>query len=301
MHVPALEFLFADNKTFEHQKGRFMAVRLETAQTDYVKAYGTRYAYRKLGPDSGIPLVLLQHFTGTMDAWDPAVVNALAADRRVIAFNNAGVATSTGITPNNIDQMTVDAERFIKALGFNEVDLLGFSLGGFIAQAMANRRAIKVRRMIVAGSAPRGGEEHLVQVVEAAFSQGASDVRLPLFFTPSAASQAAGGEFVKRATARTENRDPDTGNAVSDPQAAAIIGWCAEADPELKVVASIEQPTLIVHGSDDTMFPSINAYRMFKAMKNATLVIYPDSGHGAIFQYPETFVAHVTTFLNQKI
>ncbi len=277
-----------------------MTDQLETAATQYVEANGTRYAYRKLSASSGTPLVLLQHFTGTMDSWDPAVVNALAVDRPVIVFNNAGVGTSTGTTPNNVDQMTVDAESFIKALGFTEVDLLGFSLGGFIAQAMANRRAIKVRKMIVAGSAPKGGEEHLAQVVEEAFSKGASDVRLPLFFTPSGVSQAAGEAFVTRAAMRTEGRDPDKGDAVSNPQATAIIGWCAEADPELKSVASIKQPTLIVHGSDDTMFPSINAYRMFKAMKTASLIIYPDSGHGALFQYPETFVAHVTTFLNQK-
>jgi pimeloyl-ACP methyl ester carboxylesterase len=277
-----------------------MTDRLETAQTQYVEAYRTQYAYRRLGPDSGTPLVLLQHFTGTMDAWDPLVVNGLAADRPVIVFNNAGVGTSSGTTPDNVEQMTLDAQSFIAALDLDEVDLLGFSLGGFIAQAMANRAAVKVRKLVVVGSAPKGGEEHLSQVVQDAFSKKAADVRLPLFFTGSTASQAAGEAFVRRAGARLQERDPDKGDSVSIPQATAIVAWCAEPDPELKSVASIKQPTLIVHGSDDTMFPSINAYRMFKAMRTASLIIYPDSGHGALFQYPETFVAHVTTFLNQK-
>ena len=137
-----------------------------------------------------------------------------------------------------------------------------------------------------------------MQVVEEAFAQNADDVRLPLFFTPSAESQAAGQAFIDRATARTDQRDPESQESVSNPQAASIVGWCADKDPDPKSLKAIKQPTLIVHGSDDTMFPSINAYEMFKNMPNATLVLYPDSGHGALFQYPETFVAHVQHFLN---
>lgn len=270
---------------------------LEQAPTRYVEAGGVRFGYRRLGPDAGIPLILLQHFTGTMDAWDPAVVNALAARRPVIAFNNAGIGTSSGDTPDTVEQQATDAEAFIAALGLKQVDLLGFSLGGFLAQVMATRGAVDVRRMILAGTAPRGGEEHLLKVVEEAFAQNARDVRLPLFFTPSEASQAAGAAFVERAGARTSDRDPDRGDAVSNPQARAIIRWCAEPDPDHASLRAIQQPTLIVHGSDDTMFPSINAYEMFKNMSSATLIIYPDSGHGALFQYPETFVSHVETFL----
>ncbi|MBY3597864.1 alpha/beta fold hydrolase [Rhizobium bangladeshense] len=275
-----------------------MAVSLETAPTEYLETGGIRFAYRRLGPDTGTPLILLQHFTGTIDSWDPAVVNGLATDRNIIVFDNAGVGASSGTVPDNVGQQAADAETFIRALGFDEVDLLGFSLGGFLAQIMASRVTLKVRKMIVAGSAPRGGEEHLLQVVEGAFAKNARDVRLPLFFTPSKKSQLAGEAFVNRALARTQDRDPDSGEAISEPQARSIIAWCAEQDPDHGLLKAIKQPTLIVHGSDDTMFPSVNAYEMFKAMSDATLIIYPDSGHGALFQYAQTFVAHVKTFLD---
>lgn len=275
-----------------------MPATLEQAATLFVEASGVRFAYRRLGPDSGIPLVLLQHFTGTMDAWDPAVVNALAADRPVIAFDNAGVGASSGETPDSVERQAADAEAFIAALGLKQIDLLGFSLGGFLAQVMAARDTVDVRRIVLAGTAPRGGEEHLLQVVEEAFGRGARDVRLPLFFTSSAASQAAGAAFVDRAAVRQIDRDPDRGEAVSTPQAQAIIRWCAPKEIDRAALDAIRQPALIVHGSDDTMFPSINAYEMFKSMNNATLIMYPDSGHGALFQYAETFVAHVRTFLD---
>ncbi|MCK8787559.1 alpha/beta hydrolase [Roseomonas sp. NAR14] len=271
---------------------------LEQARTRYVDAGGVRFGYRRLGPETGIPLVLLQHFTGTIDAWDPAVVNALAADRPVIAFNNAGVGTTSGETPDTIERQAADAEAFIVALGLEEIDLLGFSLGGFLAQVMAARGTLAVRRLILTGTAPRGGEEHLLEVVAAAFARKARDVRLPLFFTPSDASQVAGEAFIDRAGLRREDRDPDRGDAVSNPQAQAIIRWCAETDPDYGTLRAIRQPTLIVHGSDDTMFPPINAYDMSRRMSDATLIIYPDSGHGALFQYPATFVSHARIFLD---
>jgi pimeloyl-ACP methyl ester carboxylesterase len=271
---------------------------LETAKTQYLDAGGVRYAYRHLGPTAGTPLVLLQHFTGTMDGWDPAVANRLAETRPVIVFDNRGIGTSSGKAPDTVEQMAADAETFIRGLGFAKVDLLGFSLGGMLAQVLAGQHPGLIDKLIIAGAAPRGGEEHLLSVVDEAFAKGAPDVRLPLFFTPSQSSQGAGRAFIARAAVRAQDRDPESGDDVSEPQAKAIIGWCACKDEGDATLRAIRQPTLIVHGSDDTMFPSINAYKMFKAIRNAQLLLYPDSGHGALFQNPETFVAHCRIFLN---
>ena len=270
---------------------------LETEQTRFVEAKGLRFAYRSFGQTQGVPLVFLQHFTGTMDSWDPALVNPLAATRPVIVFNNTGVGTSSGTTPDSVEQMATDAATFIEALGLKQIDLLGFSLGGFIAQVLAAQKPHLVRKVIVAGSAPRGGEEHLLAVLKDALSRGVPDPRIPLFFTSSEASQAAGHAFVKRAAARVKDRDPESTDAVSDPQAKAIITWCAVEDPDHASIKAITQPTLIVHGSDDAMFPSSNAYTMFKAMITSQLIMYPDSGHGAIFQHHRAFVGNALTFL----
>ena len=272
---------------------------LETAPTHYVEGHGIRFAYRRLGPSTGTPLILLQHFSGNIDAWDPAVVNALAADRPVIAFDNAGVGLSTGQTPDNVATMARDAVDFINVLGLSEVDLLGFSLGGCVAQQIAAEHGRLVRKLILVGTAPKGGEEHLLATLQDAFSQtDAPDPRLPLFFTKSPASQSAGLSFLKRAKVRTEDRDTENGSAVTDPQAKAVITWCATPDPEHATLRAINQPALVVSGSHDTMVPADNAYAMFKALSDAQLILYPDSGHGALFQYHALFVSHVRTFLN---
>ena len=274
-------------------------VTLETAPTRYVEGNGIRFAYRQLGPSTGTPLVLLQHFSGNIDSWDPAVVNALATDRPVIAFDNAGVGRSSGQTPDSIAAMASDAVNFINLLGVPEVDLLGFSLGGCIAQQIAAEHGRLVRKLILVGTAPKGGEEHLLAVLQDAFSQtSAPDPRLPLFFTKSPASQSAGLAFLKRTKIRTEDRDTDNGSDVTNPQAKALITWCATPDPEHAILRAITQPALVVSGSHDTMLPADNAYAMFKALSNAQLVLYPDSSHGALFQYPELFVGEVRTFLN---
>jgi pimeloyl-ACP methyl ester carboxylesterase len=274
--------------------------RLETAPTEFVSAQGIKFACRRFGKPNGTPLLFLQHFSGNMDSWDPAVVNALAKDRPVVVFNNAGVGTSSGETPDNVAQMALDAMKFISALGLKRIDLVGYSLGGFIAQKLAADQPALVKKIILVGTAPQGGEEHLLEVLADALSRkGVEDPRLPLFFTKSDGSQAAGRAFLKRAKVRAVDRDPESGKAITDPQAKALITWCATKDPNNSILKSINQPILIVSGSSDTMLPDQNAYFMFKHLRNARLVLYPDSGHGVLFQYPKSFVDHAVLFLEE--
>jgi len=272
---------------------------LQTAPTLYVDGGRIQFAFRRLGPKNGVPLVLLQHFSGNIDSWDPAVVNALARDRPVIVFDNAGVGRSTGQTPDSVEAMARDAIIFITSLGLHQVDMLGFSLGGCVAQQIACVLGDLVRKLILVGTAPQGGQQHLMAVLQAAFADtGAPDPRLPLFFTSSVNGKSAGLAFLRRTRERTEDRDMECNSATNGSQAKALISWCAVADPEHTVLRSIHHPTLVVAGSADTMLPVENAYTMYKTMPNAQLILYPDSGHGVIFQYPEAFVGYARQFLN---
>lgn len=275
-------------------------VTLETAPTKFIDAGGTHFAYRTIGTKKGVPLVLLQHFTGTIDYWDPAVVNGLSKEREVIVFDNAGVGASSGKVPDNIEQMSTDALAFIKALGFKKVDLLGYSLGGMIAQNLAAQNPELVRKVILANTVHQGGGNDLMKVLNDAMSQKTfSDPRMVLFFTESKNSIEAGQAFLKRTSARKKNRDPEVAPDVANAQSKALIRFSTTPDPSNKLLNAITQPVLIVTGSYDTMLPTKSSYEMFQILKNAKLVMYPDSDHGAIFQYHGQFVDEVNNFLKQ--
>lgn len=275
------------------------ADRLETAPTQYIETNGVKFSYRALGPKSGTPLVFLQHFTGTMDAWDPAVVNALAKTRPVVVFNNRGVGATNGVVADNVAQMTTDAFAFIKALGYQKVDLLGFSLGGFVAQELAAQHPELINKVILAGTTHQGGGNHLMKVLGEAFSRAnAPDPRDYLFFSQSEAGKKAAGEFLTRVYARTKDRDPESGKEIADAHGKALIVWTSTPDPEYTTLKAIQQPVLVVTGSNDTMLDTAGSITLYQQIKNAQLVLYPDSNHGSIFQYHDSFVNTADYFLS---
>ena len=272
---------------------------LETTPAKFIKAGGVKFSYRTLGPKTGTPLILLQHFTGTMDSWDPAVVNAFAKSRPVIVFNNRGVGATDGVVADNIAQMTTDAYTFIQALGYKQVDLLGFSMGGFVAQELAAQHPELVRKVILAGTTHRGGGNDLMKVLGEAFSRAnAPDPRDYLFFSQSEEGKKSGAEFLSRVYARKEGRDPESGKAIADAHGKALIVWTSTPDPENKTLKAISQPVLVVTGSNDTMLHTEGSITMYKSLKNAQLILYPDSNHGSIYQYHQSFVNSANHFLN---
>ena len=265
-------------------------------------ARGTTYAYRRFGRAGTVPVVFFQHFRGNLDNWDPALVDDIAAEREVILFNASGVGLSTGPVPASFAGFGRDGLAFLDALGLTEVDLFGFSIGGFVAQEIALQRPHAVRRMILAGTGPRGGRDMHGWTPEARAHamkdvQGAEDV-LYLFFSPSAASQAKGSEFVGRIFTRTEGRDSTPDLAVRDAQAAAIIDWGVRDTAALARLECIHAPTLVANGDDDIMVPTVNSYLLAGHLPNAVLRIYPDANHGFLFQYPREFAAEVNAFLS---
>ncbi|MBB3178774.1 alpha/beta fold hydrolase [Variovorax sp. Sphag1AA] len=278
----------------------------QTAPTQYVEAGGIRFAYRRFGRTGRIPLVFNQHYTGTMDYWDPAVTNGLAAHREVILFNNAGISSSSGEVPESIDEMGANAIAFIRALGLTQVDVLGFSIGGMVAQEIAVQAPQLVRRLILVGTGMRGGVGIAPMTEEAAAIFGATydppeNLWLSVHFTPSPASQAAGRAFLKRKHLRQEGRDPEVNERVGPAQIAALGKYGERHEGVADYLKGIAQPTLIVQGHNDVIAPTVNSYTMQQTLPNAQLVLYPDANHGSFYQYPALFVAHAEQFLSWEL
>ena len=265
-------------------------------------ARGTDFAYRDAGQGDEVPLILLQHFRGNLDGWDPALVDDLAAARRVITFDNAGVGGSTGTTPPEIRPMAHDAIEFIAAMGFTKADILGFSIGSFVAQEIALRRPALVRRLVLASSAPKGApgmHGWAPDVIGAVGTPQTSPAEyLSVFFAASAASQQAGKEALGRMYARTADRDQATSWATREAQYDAVCAWGIPCHAALERVSAIEMPVFVANGDNDPMILPRYSYLLAGLIPQARLKIYPDAAHGFLFQHHAEFAADVTEFLD---
>jgi pimeloyl-ACP methyl ester carboxylesterase len=275
-----------------------------TAPTRFAELDGIRFAYRRFGNPIGTPVVLLQHFMGNLDTYDPAITDVLAKGREVILTDNAGVGLSTGTAPDTVAGMARDAASLIDALGLEHVDLFGFSMGGYVAQQIAVDRPELVRRLILVGTGPRGGKDmdRLAAGVEPLFEQvyDPQDLMwLPIFFSPSEASQAAGRRFLERIRARTEDRDVAVSNATVAAHAEAGGEWGAPAPGSFDYLKAIPHPTLVVNGSHDIVIPTVNSYTLQQQLPNAELILFPESNHGSHFQFTEPFNRYLTDFLDR--
>jgi pimeloyl-ACP methyl ester carboxylesterase len=273
-----------------------------TAPTQYVEANGIRYAYRRFGAGDRLPLVCLQHFRGGLDNWDRLVTDGLAENRSVILFNNAGIASSGGDPAATIEAMANHVIAFVDALDLKQIDLFGFSMGGFVAQNVVLARPKLVRRLILAGTGPEGGEG-MVGYPELATRHATQELptvdNFYLFFFPTDSSQAAGRAYWKRRHERENQDTPSSLNAMA-AQVKAIAAWGAvPARDRYAKLKNIELPVLVVNGKTDLMVPTVNSFILQQHLPDAELIIYPDSGHGAIFQFPARFVREATTFLDR--
>jgi len=274
-----------------------------TAPTQFLRAKSETYANRRFGGGPGRPLVFLQHFTGTLDNWDPAVTDPLASDREVVLFDSAGVGRSTGKVPTTVDGMATHALNFLDGLGLRDCDVLGFSLGGMVAQQMVLHRPSIVRRMILVGTAPRGGED-IMHLEKPSLARHLGDPTLKgysvlqkIFFAPSQSSQTAGAAFVNRLALRTDDLDTASGPDVAAAQVAAFRDWEQDSGRRFADLEAIHQPTLVVNGIHDEMIPVVNSYRLSEHLPNAMLLAYPDAGHGSLFQFYESFTRQAAAFL----
>jgi pimeloyl-ACP methyl ester carboxylesterase len=300
----------ADKRTTRHEPSAHVhpapthwgGTSYKNAPTKSVSVGGTRFAYRELGIDSGVPVIFLNHLAANLDNWDPRVVDGIAAKHRVITFDNRGLGASEGKTPDTVEAMANDATAFIQALGFHQVDLLGFSLGGMVSQVIAQREPALVRKVILAGTGPAGGEG-IVNVTKLSYLDTLhayatlKDPKELLFFTRTAHGKSEAKAFIKRLKERTNDRDKATTIRAFRTQLTAIHTWGQATPADL---STIQQPVLVANGDDDRMVPTSNSYDLARRLPNATLRIYPDAGHGGIFQAHQRFVPEALAFLGSN-
>jgi pimeloyl-ACP methyl ester carboxylesterase len=262
---------------------------------------GVDYAYRDTGGEGGVPLVLLQHFRGNLDSWDPALIDALALARRVITFDNAGVGGSTGTTPDTVEQMAHDAIAFLAAMDLGQVDLLGFSIGSFVAQEITLRRPAIVRRLVLASAAPQGaaGMHGWAPDVIGAIGtpETSPEEYLGVFFARSSSSRQAGQEALQRMYARTEDRDTATNWATRQAQYDAVCTWGIPDHALLQRLSCLQLPVFVANGDSDPMILPHYSYLIAGLIPQARVKIYPDSAHGFLFQHHAEFAADVEAFL----
>jgi pimeloyl-ACP methyl ester carboxylesterase len=275
-----------------------------TAPTQFIETPLEKYAYRRFGVGSGVPLLCLQHFTGTLDNWDPAVTDPLAQGREVILFENAGVGRSTGHVPDSMSAMAEHVASFADALGLKRVDVLGYSLGGMVAQEVALEWPNLVRKMVLAATAPEGGED-IMHMEKPELRKITEDPNIPgleklvkLFFAPSESSQAAGKAFAARLAERQKDREPLAGPNVAMAQITAFRAWERFTGERFANLRKITQPCLVVNGVFDNMIPIRNSYMLGEHLPNALLLSYPDAGHGSLFQFHDSFVTQASLFLD---
>ncbi|MFF4509411.1 alpha/beta fold hydrolase [Streptomyces sp. NPDC001401] len=264
-----------------------------------VSAGGVTYAYRELGPKGGIPVVFFVHLAATLDNWDPRIIDPIAKGRHVIAFDNRGVGASTGQVPDSVEAMADDAYTFIKALGYDKIDVFSFSLGGMVAQALVVKHPELVRKLVLTGTGPKGGKDMdkvaritYWDILRATLTR--SDPKEFLFFNRNATGKPAARAFVNRLKERTVDRDVDIKTKAFQTQLKAIKKWGRSTPDDL---STITQPTLIANGDNDRMVPSVLSEDLHRRIKGSELIIYPDSGHGGIFQYHQEFAPVAIEFL----
>ena len=271
------------------------------AEARTVTAGGTTYAYRELGPKGGIPVVFFVHLAATLDNWDPRIIDPIAKNRHVITFDQRGVGASTGEVPDTIEEAADHAYEFITALGFDKIDILSFSLGGFIAQALVVKHPELVRKLVLTGTGPKGGKDidkvagiTYWDMLRATLTR--SDPKEFLFFNRNATGKAAAKAFVKRLEERTVDRDAPITVKAFRTQLKAIKKWGRSTPHDL---SKLTHPTLIANGDNDRMVPSDLSEDLHRRVKGSELIVYADSGHGGIFQFNDRFTPAAIEFLDR--